>query len=127
MSVYQKKLSFIIGIIFILLSSCSLSTVAPEDFVSNSYKILKTSSILYDTSMNTIVDMDENNKLSTNDKNKVIKYANQYIQTYQLSVTYLENYKLGMINKTEAQTQIDSFLNILNKFIVLVNEIKGDK
>lgn len=126
MNKFKNFYVFVFLILMINFFSCVSLTNNSEDYIQTTYKTLKTSAIIYDTTMNTVIDLKMNDKISDEQMSEIIIYANKYVLSYQLSVECLENYKIGTTNKLTTQNQIDLFLDTLKDFINFVNDIKKD-
>lgn len=122
----------VINVVFMMLclyflTSCVASTGMNNPVIDNTYKILKTTQIGYDSSMKIVSDLYRQGKITEEQKQKVVKIGSDFVASYKFLVSVLETYAEGKTSRITVDEAVDKFVEIQISFINLVRELMANE
>jgi hypothetical protein len=118
----NKKFYFasILVLLCFFFASCSvLNLNKSEDFISNSYKVLKTSKSTYDLTTDSLIQLRTNGQINDDSWTMLNKYGDIYADAHNAAVNALYAYKLLSTEsaKGEVEMQIKAVTSAIAVFV----------
>jgi len=113
---------FVLFMVLLFINGC-VTTMGGNPVIDNTYKILATTQIAYDNAMTTVSILYSKGKITTEQKDKVVSVARDFVASYKVVVKALEMYAEGTSGQITVDEAVNKFVEVQIMFVNLVREV----
>jgi len=113
---------FVLFMVLLFINGC-VTTMGGNPVIDNTYKILATTQIAYDNAMTTVSVLYSKGKITTEQKDKVVSVARDFVASYKVVVKALEMYAEGTSGQITVDEAVNKFVEVQIMFVNLVREV----
>jgi len=114
---------FVLFVVLLFINGCVATGIGGNPVINNTYKILATTQIAYDNAMTTVSILYSKGKITTEQKDKVVSVARDFVASYKVVVRTLEMYADGTSGQITVDEAVNKFVEVQILFVNLVREV----